>query len=96
MKGRLDEVARDLDVSISPPTGELQEARERLVNRSDATFDRAYMQMMLNDHERIVRGLEGKMNSDGNEEMKEWASTVLPTAREHLRRAQLIADRLDC
>jgi putative membrane protein len=59
-----------------------------LASRSGRDFDRAYMDMMLEDHEKDVAKFEMASNQADNENVRSFAAETLPTLREHLRLAR--------
>lgn len=71
------------------------EAREDLADLSGVEFDRAYMDMMVDDHQEAVRKAEEKANADGDPDVRQWASRTLPTLCTHLQRAEAIQETLE-
>ena len=68
---------------------------ERLSKLSGAEFDRAYLDLMVEEHEEAVKDLEDKVNdNDEHADVKEWATKTLPEVKQHLERAQTLRDRL--
>jgi putative membrane protein len=61
---------------------------DRFANMSGAAFDRAYMRDMVSDHQTDVADFQKEANSGTNAHLKSWATTTLPTLREHLRIAR--------
>jgi putative membrane protein len=80
---------KGLDVPDGPAKKQKAE-EERLSRLSGAQFDRAYMQLMVKDHEKDVRAFEQASRQLDDAELKRWASQTLPTLREHLDRARAI------
>lgn len=69
---------------------------ERLSKLSGAEFDREYLELMVDDHEKAVRELEDKADDDDEHaDVKEWATKTLPEVRQHLERAKMLRERLD-
>lgn len=69
---------------------------ERLSKLSGAEFDRAYLALMVDEHEDAIDALEEKANDDGEHaDVKEWAAKTLPDVRQHLERARSLRERLD-
>ena len=61
---------------------------DRYANLSGSAFDRAYMGDMVRDHYADIADFQREANSGTNADLKSWATTTLPTLREHLRIAR--------
>lgn len=69
---------------------------ERLSKLSGAAFDRAYLDLMVDEHEDAIDDLQEKANNnDEHADVKEWATKTLPEVRQHLERARTLRERLD-
>lgn len=69
---------------------------ERLSKLSGAEFDRAYLDLMVDEHEDAIDDLQEKANNnDEHADVKEWATKTLPEVRQHLERARTLRERLD-
>ena len=69
---------------------------ERLSKLSGAEFDRAYLDLMVEEHEDAIDALEDKArDTDEHADVKDWAAKVLPDVRQHLQRAKDLRERLD-
>jgi putative membrane protein len=64
--------------------------QDRLSKLSGEAFDRAYMQHMVKDHQKDVALFRKHSTGASDAEVKEFASSTLPTLQKHLRRAQEI------
>lgn len=62
--------------------------KERLEKMSGAEFDRAYMQQMVQDHQKAVADFRRESQSGQDAEVKAWAAKQLPTLEQHLQMAQ--------
>lgn len=67
---------------------------EHLTGLSGAEFDKAYMQHMVDDHQKTVADFEKASQSAGDADLKSWAASKLPTLQDHLRMAQEISGKL--
>jgi len=80
--------------SITPPTTEaknFKEVAERLSAAKGADFDAAYLEQMIKSHEEAIKLFE-TYSKDGNDaDLKKWATTNLPTLKEHLEKAKKLA-----
>jgi len=71
-----------------------QDLDRQLGQLRGAEFDRAYMKAMVADHKEAVSLFEGQSKNGKDSDLKELASTTLPTLREHLKMAQDIQDKV--
>src|SRR4051794_6967273 len=65
--------------------------REHLEQVSGTTFDVAYAQAQLQDHQRTLQLLEYEIGSGQDEALRSFAAESLPQIRKHLEMAQNIA-----
>lgn len=78
---------------ISLPTELDSKHREhvtKLSSMSGAEFDRAYVKMMVNDHEKDVSVFEKQSTRGADPDLKAFASKTLPTLQEHLQIARTL------
>ena len=89
---KLKETARSENISL--PT-ELkasdQAAYDRLAKLSGTEFDRAYMQMMVKDHEEDVAEFKKEASGGKDQALKSFAAETLPTLEDHLKEAKDVA-----
>jgi len=62
----------------------------KLTKLSGADFDKAFSKMMLDDHEKAVKEFEKESTGGGDADLKAFATTTLPTLREHLELARTL------
>jgi putative membrane protein len=85
----LKKVASDDGVSMpSSINAKDQALYDRLSKLSGSDFDRQYMAAMVKDHETDVAEFRKESNSAKTANVKEYASTTLPTLEEHLTHAK--------
>jgi putative membrane protein len=83
--------------SITLPTevkAEQKEAHDRLAKLSGAEFDREYMSLMAQDHDKAVSAFQEESTGGADAELKAFATKTLPTLQEHQRLAHEIKDKL--
>jgi putative membrane protein len=61
---------------------------DRLSRLSGEAFDKAYMRAMIEDHQEDVSEFRQESQSAKDPDVRQFASTALPTLQEHLRLAQ--------
>lgn len=91
----LMDIAKDMKIGIA--AGLSKEYRGllfRLTKADGAAFDRAYMNHMVEDHEKDVAEFENYAKNGKNERLREFARKTLPTLREHLKMARDVAGDL--
>jgi len=60
----------------------------RLSKLSGAAFDKAYMSAMVRDHETDIAEFQSEASNGTDSDLKDFASTTLPTLKEHLSLAK--------
>ncbi len=65
-----------------------------LGKRSGADFDREYVRIMVEDHEKAVRMFESYSKSGAHEDLRTFAKDTLPHLKKHLKEARGLAARL--
>jgi putative membrane protein len=77
-------------------TDDADDRIERLSTLSGAEFDRAYLDLMVEEHEDAIDALEDKArDNDEHADVKDWANKTLADVRQHLQRAKDLRERLD-
>lgn len=71
-----------------------KDALEDLQGLSGNEFDKKYMDLMVDHHEKAVNELERKAEN-GSTEVRQWASKTLPKVQQHLEQAKTIKETLD-
>jgi putative membrane protein len=89
----LETIARQMNVTVSEPSTAQQDVKRRLQGLSGAEFDRAYIQQMVEDHEKAVAAFTTASKGAGAE-VKAFAAKTLPTLQAHLTRAKALARQL--
>jgi putative membrane protein len=86
---QLADIARQKNVAIPAElTGKHKQEYDRLARLSGDQFDRAYMRLMVEDHEKDVNEFRKQSRSARDPELKNFASQNLPTLEDHLRMAR--------
>lgn len=68
---------------------------QELRDKTGAEFDKSYLELMVSSHEDAVSLFEDASNNMEDAEMKNFASTTLPTLRQHLDRAKELNDSMN-
>jgi len=89
---QLKEVAQTENMTLPSDMKAVDKAHyDRLSKLSGSEFDRAYMQMMVKDHEEDVAEFKKEAASGKNAAMKNFAAQTLPNLEDHLKEAREIA-----
>jgi putative membrane protein len=75
------------------PDPKHQEEATKLATLQGATFDRAYLQQMVQDHEADVSLFRTQATEGQDPELKSFATKTLPTLEEHLKLVQDLAKK---
>jgi putative membrane protein len=68
-------------------------ALERLQGLNGSSFDAAYMQSMLQDHQQAVEDFQKEAQSGSEPELKSFAQKYLPVLQQHLKMAQSVPSK---
>lgn len=77
--------------NVTLPTvleGDHREHLDDLGKKSGNEFDRAYMEMMVDDHDKTVNMFENASNNSKDADIKAFATKTLPVLREHQQMAK--------
>ena len=74
--------------------GPMKDAYEHLEGLSGAAFDKAYMQHMVEGHNKDVAEFDKVATTGGDSDLKAWAGKTLPTLQQHQQMAKEISSGL--
>ena len=81
----LTALAKSKDLKIPASAKPAQAALAKL---SGPAFDKAFVALMVKEHEAAIALFEGESRDGRDAEVKEWAAKQLPALREHLTQAK--------
>jgi putative membrane protein len=85
----LKSIAATKNITLpAAPDAQHKATHDRLAKLSGPAFDRAYMQMMVQDHTKAVASFKRESQTGKDAEIKAFASKTLPTLEEHLKMAR--------
>lgn len=88
-------LAKNKGVTLPKETDAQHKAMEKKLNRMKGTeFDKAYMQMMVTDHQKDVNAFEKTSKTSKDADLKRFAANNLPTLKEHLKMAQELVKKI--
>jgi putative membrane protein len=86
---QLATLAKQKNVDVATQlTGKAKADYDRLSKLSGEPFDRAYMQMMVQDHRKDVSEFRKESTAAKDADVKSFASQTLPTLEDHFKMAQ--------
>jgi len=92
----LNELAGKKNISIPTAlTTDGEDAYKKLSDLDGAKFDKEYCEMMVKGHSDVVDRFEKASNDATDMDIKNWASTMLPTLRAHLEYSKTCKDKTD-
>ncbi|THU34831.1 DUF4142 domain-containing protein [Niastella caeni] len=86
----LKTIASKKNVTLPSDLGKHKDHLEDLSKKNGAAFDKAYMKMMVDDHQDVVDEFEKTAQNGTDPDVKTFASQKLPTLRMHLDSAKAI------
>jgi len=86
----LKAIARQKNVTLPDNIGKHQEHYDDLSKKNGADFDKAFMKMMVDDHQKVINDFEKIAENGTDPDVKTFASQKLPTLRKHLDSAKAI------
>lgn len=97
--GQLNQKLQQLASNMNLPTEqqlspEQHSAVTRLEKLSGKAFDREYMKMMITDHTKDVAAFRRMASQATNPDIKQFATSALPTLEDHLKMAHEISGKL--
>jgi len=71
-------------------TDDQKKDMDKLSKKSGADFDKAYVDMMVEDHKKDIAAFKKAAGSVSDNDIKNFATTTLPTLQKHLDSIQSI------
>src|SRR5262249_48933234 len=92
---QLKQVAQQKNVQLPTALDAKHKATvDRLSKLSGDAFDKAYMKEMLSDHKKDVAAFKKESTAGHDADVKQFASSTLPTLEDHLKLAQDTASKV--
>ena len=91
----LQQLAQSKNITL--PEGlpdDASDLQTKLSSASGKTFDKDYMDAMVDDHKKDVSEFQDASQTAKDSEVKQWASKTLPTLQKHLDKAEQIDSKL--
>lgn len=88
---KLKAIAQAKNVALPPDVSDAhQKAIDELKQKSGTAFDKAYMKMMVKDHEGAVHDFEQAASQVQDSSLKQFVINTLPTLKMHLDSAKAV------
>ena len=88
---QLKQAAQSENITLPSALKSSDQAHYNRLAKSGPEFDRAYVEMMVKDHEEDVAEFKKEASSGKNQAIKEFAAQTLPTIEDHLKEARELA-----
>ena len=93
---QLKQLAQQKNIMLPDSMGEKHmEQVNELREKTGAEFDKAYMELMVEDHQEDVDMFQNAANNMQDAEVRNFASTTVTTLQQHLDRAKQINDMMN-
>ena len=76
------------------PTAEQKAKKEKLDKLSGAAFDKEFVNMMVTNHKANIPNFEREASRGSDADLKQFASNIVPTLKQHLELAQKVQKSL--
>ncbi len=87
-------IVKEAKLPTAAMGAEAKALRVRLNRLSGHAFDQAYMNAMVQDHERDLQTFDRATRNVSNPDLKHWAAVSMTVLREHLQRARKVEQEL--
>lgn len=88
---KLEEVAKSKNITLPDELpDDAKDLQSKLASDNGKQLDKDYMAGMVQDHEKDVQEFQDATQKLQDPEVKQWATTTLPTLQKHLQRAKQI------
>ena len=84
---------KGVELPKQPPRKNRME-KDRLSKASGAAFDRDYVKMMVEDHEKDVAAFKRESQQAQDPDLKAWVTKTLPTLEDHLKSIKQIESQV--
>jgi len=92
----LKSLASQKNVTIpSTMSSDHQDAINDLNKKTGKNFDKAFMDMMVRDHKKVIDDFQTAENNTNDADVKAWIEKTLPTLKMHLDSAQAIQNAIE-
>ena len=90
----LKEIASRKNIDVPAAiTDDQKKDIEKLSKKSGADFDKAYVDMMVDDHKKDIADFKKATGDVGDNDIKNFATTTLPTLQKHLDAIEAIKSK---
>jgi putative membrane protein len=91
---KLEDIAQQMNIELPQELSDEAQQRQQELQLSGAEFDREYMNLMVEDHQKDVDSFEQQTEEGQAPELVTFAEETLPTLQEHLDQAEQIQQQV--
>jgi putative membrane protein len=92
----LKKLAKDKNVTLPASISEENmQNKHKLMQKTGKDFDKTYMNMMVEDHEKDIKEFKDAAQNCNDADIKAWAEKTLPVLQKHLDSAKAIKKALN-
>jgi len=92
--GEMMTLAENKKVAFAKKPDMVDTAKEKMLDLRGPSFDKAFIDGMVNDHEKAIAAFEKAAGEAKDPDVKAFAAKTLPTLREHLSMAKDLQQKL--
>lgn len=93
---QLQGLAQAKNITLPPDIGDKnRQELEKLSKLSGAEFDEAYMDRMVDEHQKDIELFQSQAKNGRDPDLKNWAATTLPALQSHQELARSIESTVD-
>lgn len=90
------DLAQRKNISLpAATTDDVKDALEDLNGKTGNDFDEAYIDKMVDGHEKTIKKMEKASENAKDADIRKWAADMLPVLRMHLDHAKKLDDKMD-
>ena len=71
-----------------------QASTDRMNNLDPAQFDRTFLDMMVNSHNKALEAYRSELSTVQNADLKDYLNDMIPTIEKHLNRAEQLQSQI--
>ncbi len=92
---KVKELAQQRNVTLpNEPSAEHKQKMDEVSKKNGKAFDKAYMDMMVDDHKKTISLFKESMSATSDNQVKDFINTTLPKLQMHLDSATAIRNKI--
>jgi putative membrane protein len=95
MNDKLAVAAKNLKIAVVSGLEKDMKARcENLAKLTGADFDRAYLKIIIEEHERGIKNCESEARTSTDPDLKAFAASAVPDLKKHVQEARDLSEKI--